>query len=427
MIEFEFGQAAYAGARDYQEDTCRFERLKEANQQRNGTAGQTASALLAVLADGMGGHAGGAVASRTVCETFARTFMSGPQGIENTVDRNAQSLHEALQAGNSAIQSQVAGNPALRGMGSTLVAVRFDRRGMMWISVGDSPLYIFRDGRIEQINDDHSLAPQLDRLVGQREMTREEAENHPQRNALRSAVMGNKLEIIDRRSEFLPLKPGQWIVLASDGLESLSPQQIGDVLKANYTNGAQAVADALIDAVRRRAVPFQDNTTVMVVRPYDLDGRAGSRPTLSLRPPPGFGSISDIIPAPSVQLMGKGAAALLALAVLVWIGALAGGFLGSTPPQQAAVPPPNEPAAEQLHDGPPPGGTTPQQPRLDEKKDAAEQKTELPKDPRTAAKPEVPPPRADDNRRGTPEQPQQSAPPPSDASRASEVPTARQE
>ena len=428
MIEFEFGQASYTGERDYQEDMCRFERLKEASLRRNGAAsGQAAGAVLAVLADGMGGHAGGAVASRTVCERFVQAFMSGHQRAENTADRNAQSLFNALQESNDAIQAQVGSNPGLKGMGSTLVAVRFDRRGMIWVSVGDSPLYAFRGGKVEQINADHSLAPLLDRMVEQRELSREEAENHPQRNALRSAVMGGKLELVDRRGDFLALKAGEWIVLASDGIETLTTQQIGEVIKAEYMKGAQGVADALVEAVRRKRSPFQDNTTVMVIRPYEGETRNGFRPSLSLGRATGLESVTDIVTA-SPQLIKQGAVALLVLAIVVWVGVqlsllLTGGGTTTAAIPPAAGPKPGEAATVTPQGGgatspgntpppggsaapgsvTPPGGTVPQQVAPDTRRDGVERRPEQ-TSPRNSGRP--PQTRRESGQREAPKNPE---------------------
>ena len=278
MIEFEYGNASYIGDREYQEDECRYELLTPSKiSGPNSIEADTAAAVLAVLADGMGGHTGGALASQTAIEAFIEIFKQVGSSGENTLARNRKQLHNAIVASNNSIASKVQNDIELDGMGCTLVGVRFDRRGMLWISVGDSPLYLYRDGKIVQSNQDHSLAPMLDRLVERHELTTYEANNHPQRNALHSAVTGADIKLVDNPEKFFPLKSGDWIVLASDGIQTMSTAQIAESIRQHRMNGAQAVADALIEAVRKINEPYQDNTTIMVIAPYKVDKKTNRR------------------------------------------------------------------------------------------------------------------------------------------------------
>ncbi len=157
MTHFEHAVAATRGARDYQEDTAAFWPDGE-----NVFCRPLAQSCLpedggfAVLADGMGGHAGGALASRMVCEKFISTAALH-QGAPR------ERLYAALTAANDAIALKVTDNPLLQGMGSTVIGTSFGPRGVEWISVGDSPLYLFRRGEVVMLNEDHSLAPELDR------------------------------------------------------------------------------------------------------------------------------------------------------------------------------------------------------------------------------------------------------------------------
>lgn len=215
--------------------------------------------LVAVLADGMGGHAGGALASRTACETF----LSAYRGYEGA---NRDRLVAGLDAANGAIADCVRNDPSLSGMGSTLVGAAFGEGGLEWISVGDSPLLLYRRGELATLNDDHSLAPELDRLAAAGQMTEEQARRDPRRHMLRSAVTGEDLDLVDLSRRPLVVEPGDYIILASDGLQTLEMNEIERIIGAYATDGAAAVAGALIRAVELVRDPHQDNTTVVAVR-----------------------------------------------------------------------------------------------------------------------------------------------------------------
>jgi serine/threonine protein phosphatase PrpC len=138
-------------------------------------------------------------------------------------------------------------------MGATFVAVTVNGDGMRWISVGDSPLYLVSDGRIERLNADHSMAPQIDAMVARGLLSARQAENHPGRHTLREAVMGRPLNLIDEGSR--RLAPGARLLLCSDGVQSLD-----DVAIASGSGGA---VQALIEAVLAVGAPHQDNVTVI--------------------------------------------------------------------------------------------------------------------------------------------------------------------
>ena len=257
MAAFEHASRAIQGARNYQEDTALVwpgtdPFVPAAIPAANGT-------LVAVLADGMGGHAGGALASRTACDHFLQAWL------EQDGDSRTR-LVGALDAANDAIARKVEVNPALSGMGSTLIGVVFGEEGVEWVSVGDSPLLFFRQGEIATLNEDHSLAPELDRMAAAGQMTMEAARRDPRRHMLRSAVTGDDLDLVDVSRRPLRLEPGDYVILASDGLQTLEPEEIERIVSAYATDGPEAVAGALIRAVEAIRDPHQDNTTVVAVR-----------------------------------------------------------------------------------------------------------------------------------------------------------------
>lgn len=260
IASYAHSSGSIVGAREHQEDAHAFA-FVHARKTRPGT---TSGELLAVLADGMGGHVAGAHASRTVCRSFPRSY-------EEASGEPAERLMQALVDSNRSLKEEVSRQSGLEGMGCTVVAAVLGTRGIRWVSVGDSLLYLFRDRRLYQLNENHSLAPVLDLMVESGEIEAEAAHNHPYRHFLRSALTGNVIEHIDLHGEVLALEPDDWIVLASDGLETLTPAEIADLLQGLSGATPNVVVNALIGAVAARNDPGQDNTTVMAVQPCFAD------------------------------------------------------------------------------------------------------------------------------------------------------------
>ena len=258
MLKFQHASRASQGARPYQEDAAAVWPGKGPLVPAASMAPPDGTSLVAVLADGMGGHAGGELASTTICGMFLQHFL-GAAG-----DGKAR-LAPSLVAANRAIGAKVAADPALAGMGATLVGITVGEAGLAWISVGDSPMYLYRNGDIVQLNEDHSLAPVIDRLVEQGKMSADEARNDPRRHYLRSAVTGEEIELIDAPERPLRLAPGDVVVLASDGIHTLEPDDIRRLVSMHAPVGPAAIADALIRTVDAAAAPHQDNTTVVVI------------------------------------------------------------------------------------------------------------------------------------------------------------------
>ncbi len=261
MIAFDFGRRTTQGAREYQEDSSAVQ--PGAATPIIAGDGEACNELLAVLADGMGGHTGGALASRLICEHFISTFEGCPGEIP-------AKLSQSLEAANDAIAERIESDPVLSGMGSTVIGVAFTDKGVEWVSVGDSPLILFRRGEIAMLNEDHSLAPELDRLAASGEITREQARQDPRRHMLRSAVTGEELDLIDQSRQPLVLEDGDVVVLASDGLHTLESNEIERIITAYAKDGAEAVASALIRSVEALRDPHQDNATVVAVRAFEV-------------------------------------------------------------------------------------------------------------------------------------------------------------
>jgi protein phosphatase len=259
-VAFEHATRASKGARSYQEDAAevRLARAGAGTGPSSDAGTHGASLLAAVLADGMGGHVGGALASGLACKFFLDAFASSSDPV-------AARLDEALGLANDAIAREVGRNAALEGMGCTLIGAAVGPGGLEWVSVGDSPLFLLRKGEIRLLNEDHSLAPQIDELAAAGRISWEAARADPRRHYLRSALTGGEIELIDRSRRPLELEPGDVVILASDGIHTLAHATILDAVKRTAAAGPDAIAEALIAAVEAAGEPYQDNTTVVVV------------------------------------------------------------------------------------------------------------------------------------------------------------------
>ena len=257
------------GARAYQEDDSVFD-FPSGTRRENPVE---VDSLLAVLADGMGGHVGGAAASRTACDAFALAYRNNRGNI-------AGRLEQSLYAADRAIAAYVARHPDLSGMGCTLVGVLYDKGKINWISVGDSLLYLYRDGKIRRLNEDHSMAPQIDAAAERGQISWEEARNHQDRNVLISVVRGRNLspkDPIDKGAAPIKIKAGDWVLVASDGLQSLTDEEIAAHTKRNRSGTAEELVEVLLREVRNKNSPHQDNTTIIAIKGYKqgtLPGKA---------------------------------------------------------------------------------------------------------------------------------------------------------
>ena len=206
---------------------------------------------LLLVADGMGGHRGGATASRLAGETVKMQYLDSETSDIPTA------LRQSLARANARIFTEAQSNPDLRGMGTTtsVLAVR-DHHG--WLAhVGDSRIYLVRDGAIRQLTDDHSLVATM---VREGLLTSQEAETHPRRNVLqRSMGVAEDVEI-DVRGPF-ELREGDTFILCSDGLHGVVKEHELQEIAAGTIEEA---ADEFLRRALERGAP--DNVTVIVAR-----------------------------------------------------------------------------------------------------------------------------------------------------------------
>ncbi|MGQ0616111.1 MAG: Stp1/IreP family PP2C-type Ser/Thr phosphatase [Acidimicrobiia bacterium] len=212
----------------------------------------TADELFAV-ADGMGGHRGGEVASSVALEALASTF----------VDRSPEGLRDAAREANTVVFEQASDDPELQGMGTTLVAVATidGASTLAWVNVGDSRLYLFRGGELLRVSQDHSL---VEEAVRSGELSAEEARDHPQRHIVTRALgIGATVDV-----DVGTIEPsvGDRLVLCSDGLyDAVEDERIAGVLQR--LAGADDVAAELVRLANVGG--GRDNITVVVVDVFD--------------------------------------------------------------------------------------------------------------------------------------------------------------
>lgn len=212
---------------------------------------------LLIVADGMGGHRGGATASRLAAETVKAQYL----GAETTDIPTA--LKDSLSRANSRIFQEAQSNPDLRGMGTT-TSVLAVREGEGWLAhVGDSRIYRVRDDRIEQLTDDHSLVATM---VREGLLTSAEAETHPRRNVLqRSMGVAEDVEI-DLRGP-IELREGDTFILCSDGLHGVVKEE--ELKEVSKMPTIEAAAEEFLRRALERGAP--DNVTVIVARVEGTD------------------------------------------------------------------------------------------------------------------------------------------------------------
>jgi protein phosphatase len=215
-----------------------------------------AGARLLALADGMGGHAAGEVASQLVIQALRPLDDDEPGG-----DLLAK-LEAATRNGNEAIADQVAEAPELDGMGTTLTAILFAGSRLGLCHIGDSRGYLLRDGQLTQITRDDTF---VQTLVEEGRITAEEAHTHPQRSLIMRALTGTEVEPTLTVRE---ARAGDRYLLCSDGLSDVvSEETISDTM--NSVVNHKDCADRLIELALRGGGP--DNVTVVVADVADVD------------------------------------------------------------------------------------------------------------------------------------------------------------
>lgn len=208
------------------------------------TSGESNDEVLVIVADGMGGHVAGEVASRIAINAAASTDVK---------------VSDRIAAGNRAIREEVARDPGLEGMGTTMTLLKIEDGVAVIGHVGDSRAYLLRDGELRQLTEDHTVAAEY---VAQGKLSAEEAATHPQRHMLLRTLGLTRFVNVDETK--VDLSPGDRILLCSDGLtEMVSDSQISKALangapdqivwelveKANNAGGVDNISVAVVEAL----------------------------------------------------------------------------------------------------------------------------------------------------------------------------------
>lgn len=208
---------------------------------------------LCVVADGMGGHLGGEIASHIAIETVTEAFKSRPKDYDERKD--AELLTKCIRGANKEIYRRGNADAALKNMGTTIVAAVLSRDHMVTANVGDSRIYRLRGNELSQVSEDHSWVGELRK---KNLISEEDARSHPLKNIITRALGMEPGVEVDVKWE--KARPGDLYLMCSDGLTDLVTDS--EILKVMLKHGQnlEALAGELIDAAN--AGGGTDNITV---------------------------------------------------------------------------------------------------------------------------------------------------------------------
>ncbi len=243
------GSAIYQGKRSSQQDSIR---VSEVNGDKP---------IIALLSDGMGGMADGNRASTTCTQGILQDFNNSleidsyPRFLKNEIIKYDGIISGFCDENGKPIRS-----------GATLIACIVDKDNLFWATVGDSHLYIIRDNKIIQVNNDHNFMIDLNKKVKQGLITQQQALEDPHKDSLISFLGMNGVRIMDINEEPFKLQRDDIVIMCSDGLyRTLNDEVIREITRF-YKGNIQNVCEKLITAVIDRDNPSQDNTSVVIIK-----------------------------------------------------------------------------------------------------------------------------------------------------------------
>jgi serine/threonine protein phosphatase PrpC len=217
---------------------------------------------LFVVADGMGGHRGGEIASRVAVDTIQSSYYSSPE------EDLARALVGAFDAANASILGLAMSDSTLFGMGTTCTALVLRDGQAHFGHVGDSRAYLYRGGDLRQITEDHSLVGEM---VRSGIITDEDARVHPKRNVITRSLGVQQSIVTDTPETPMAVSDGDVFVLCSDGLTSYATKD--DLSSALGRLSPDAACRELVDVANQRG--GRDNVTVVVIAVRSTRGGGG--------------------------------------------------------------------------------------------------------------------------------------------------------
>jgi protein phosphatase len=244
------GNSRHLGSRKEQQDDFGFSYMGNPIFVRHG-------GVLAVVVDGMGGMAMGKEAGYAGKMTMLHEYQ------EKSVDESIpMALQRSLFTANAAVVSLASASGKENLVGTTLVAAVVHHGRLHWIAAGDSRIYLYRSRTLTQLTQDHVYGRVLDAQAAQGEISSEEAQSHPNRDALTSGLGWEPLEEVDQSDAPLTLVEGDRVLLCSDGIyKTLLESEMARMLFGH----PQQAADALIQAALSKHRPSQDNMTAVIL------------------------------------------------------------------------------------------------------------------------------------------------------------------
>jgi PPM family protein phosphatase len=211
---------------------------------------------LFVVADGMGGHAAGEVASRVAVDAISE--ITWPFGLDESISYDGNRLKTAIRHANRKVLEATRESAEYEGMATTVAAVLVDDGVANLAHVGDSRIYVWSEGELRQLTSDHSwVNEQLQSGI----ISADQARSHPLRNVVTRALGGRSDLVVDIQSR--PVRPGELLLLCSDGLTTMiTDDEIAQILREAEADVGRA-AQRLVDAANERG--GEDNITVILL------------------------------------------------------------------------------------------------------------------------------------------------------------------
>lgn len=240
--------------------------VRSVNEDRAVVQNDVGGLALAIVADGMGGHQAGEIASQMAIETIQEKLQTIHSGIGP--EECERLLGEAIVGANVAIYEYASQITHLHGMGTTVVAALASEEWLLIAHIGDSRAYLIKGGDIAQLTEDHSL---VNELLRSGQITKEEADRHPRRNVLTRALGTDMDTGVDIHR--YPWSVGDVLLLCSDGLSALvDTGTIREVI-----DGGRELQDRADELVARALAAGGDDNVTVVLLENDADGLRGGR------------------------------------------------------------------------------------------------------------------------------------------------------